>query len=98
MIRVKSGYHDSTFFKVFQVYQIVLLFRRRARLSIKYIFHQISSHFTRWQYITSEVTLYLELNQNQSNIGIFLIFSRIRNIERSFEQAKSFCQVLVLDG
>lgn len=46
MIRVKSGNHDSLFFKVFQVYQIVLLFRRRARLSIKYTFHQISSHIS----------------------------------------------------
>lgn len=38
MIRVKYGNHDLTFFKVFQVYQIVLLFRRRVRLSIKLLY------------------------------------------------------------
>lgn len=43
MIRVKSGNHDSTFFKVFQVYQIVLLFRRRVGMKYMYIFFIYSS-------------------------------------------------------
>lgn len=88
MIRIKFGPHESTFFKVFQVYKIVELFHRRV--CMKYIFHLfISFYFTCWQYrIKSRVVKYV----------YFSYLFRKGNIEGSFEQAKSFCQVLVLDG
>lgn len=40
----------------------------------------------------------IRIQSKQSNMHILLIFYRIGNIERSFEQAKSFCQSLILYG
>lgn len=67
MIRVKFSHNDSTLLKVFHVlvhvYQIVLLVCRTV--GIRYIFHLfISFNYTHWQYLTSEVTVYLEIYQN----------------------------------
>lgn len=68
LIRVKFGPCNSTFL-VFQVYQIILLFRRRVDIRYIYIFyHFFSLKLIYWQYMTPEVTLYLELNQNQSKM------------------------------
>lgn len=92
MIRVKFGPQDSTFLIVLHEYQIGFLFCRW--INMKYISHLfISFYFMCWQ-----SAAIIRIQSKQSNMHILLIFYRIGNIERSFEQAKSFCQSLNLYG
>lgn len=58
---------------------------------IIYVFHLFIC--TQWQYVTSEVTVFLYLNQNLSEIDIFPIVFWMENIrfaERRYEQEQIF--------